>query len=97
VPSPTPVAPTGLTAVPHGNNQVDLRWTRVTNQGSIDGIYIERSQNGSSFILINIISASATRLSDFQLRRNTLYWYRIQVHGPNGYSDYSSVVQVQTH
>ncbi len=100
-PSPTPEgpqAPSELTANGMASSQMDLRWTN--NDPRSDGIYIERCAGGcgnsNNFAIINIVSPSCTRLSDFQLGQRKNYWYRARVHTPSGYSGYSNVAQGRT-
>jgi hypothetical protein len=94
-PDEAPIAPSGLSAIGISKNQIDLRWTN--NDPRADAIYIERHYGVGEFFIVNIVSASTTRLSDFQLLHGTTYWYRVRIHTPVGWSAYSNTASGTTH
>jgi glucose/arabinose dehydrogenase len=74
----TPVrlaAPSNLVATATGPTQVKLQWT--DNTFMEDGFKIERKTEGSSYGLIDSVSANATIFLDNDVTEGTIYYYRI--------------------
>ncbi|ABB32694.1 Protein of unknown function DUF2341 [Geobacter metallireducens RCH3] len=98
--TPTPTAPTGLTATRGSEGQIDLAWSDSNNDES--GFKIERCTGSgcSTFTQIDTVAASATSYSDIvAVQPDTLYRYQIRAYktsaaGWNG--PYSGVAEATT-
>jgi hypothetical protein len=83
-------APSALLARSVSNQRIDLAW--VDNSTREQNFRIERSRDGQSWAQIATVAANATAYSDGNLRRNTLYYYRVRAQhaeGLTGYTNYS--------
>ena len=90
-----PVAPSGLTAAPASQTQINLSWTDNSNNES--GFKIERSPNGTSgWTQIATVGINATTYSNTGLTCNTTYYYRVRAYNAGGDSGYSNTANATT-
>jgi hypothetical protein len=89
-PSSAPAAPTGLTATANSVPalQIQLGWTDAANNEN--AFKIERSDNGSAFVQIAVVSVNATTYTDTNVVSGHAYTYRVRATNPIGDSDYSN-------
>lgn len=87
-PSP-PASPTNLAVVAQTATQINLSWTN--NDPNQTSVYIERSTDGYNFTQIGSTSSTASIFSDTSLIPQTIYYYRIRIISPIGYSNYTSI------
>jgi hypothetical protein len=93
--TPPPAAPSGLTATPFSQTQINLHWT--DNSGNEDGFKIERSPNGSSgWVQIGTVGSNVQDYPDSGLTCGTPYWYRVRAYNGGGDSAYSNVANATT-
>ena len=81
-------APSDLTAVSYSCSQMLLTWT--DNANNEDAFGIERRTDSDEFTEIAILPVNTTSFTDYNLKANTHYTYRIRAYNPFGTSDYSS-------
>jgi len=90
-------APSNLTAVVAGSNQINLAWT--DNSSHEFGYSIERQVGGESFGPIDSVLANITTYQDTGLATGTTYTYRVKAYG-NGRdvrnSEYSNQASTTT-
>jgi len=73
-----PLAVTGLTATANGATAMDLAWTNPVGQAAGVKVQIERSTpDNTSYVLIDIVDASAEAYADSGLVTATPYYYRV--------------------
>jgi hypothetical protein len=90
-----PAAPSGLTAFPFSQTQINLHW--ADNSFNEDGFKIERSLNGSTgWTQIDTVGAGVTDYSNTGLNCATPYFYRVRAYNGAGDSAYSSVANATT-
>jgi fibronectin type 3 domain-containing protein len=89
-----PNAPSGLTATPAGNTQIDLGWT--DNSGDEDHFEIERAVGAGSYSLLVTLNPNVTSYSDTGLNPSTQYSYRVRATNVNGASAYSTPATATT-
>jgi poly(beta-D-mannuronate) lyase len=75
-PANPPVAPSGLTAVANGSDQIDLAWT--DNSSDEIGFVIQRKSGTGDFTTIAEVAADVTSYSDTGLDAETAYTYRVR-------------------
>jgi carboxypeptidase T len=90
-----PAAPSGLTATPVSQTQIDLAWT--DNGDNESGFQIERSPDGiADWTQIADISADRASYSDSSLACGRTFYYRVRAYNAGGNSDYSDTAQATT-
>ena len=96
-------APTGLTGVAQGQNQIDLTWTvpedfGVLGSSSFTGYRIERATgtSGNFMELAANTMDSATSYNDVGLMAATTYRYRVSAVNTSGPGDVSNIATVTT-
>ncbi|QGY43523.1 T9SS type A sorting domain-containing protein [Maribellus comscasis] len=87
----TPDAPSDLSATA-GTEDVDLMWT--DNSDNETGFYIERSDDGGDFMLIDSTGANVATYTDTSVMVNVEYTYRISAYTSETMSDYSTTMSV---
>lgn len=94
--TPPPAAPSGLTATPAGQTQINLAWT--DNADNEDGFKVERCTGAgcSNFAQIATTPANATSYSNTGLTAGTTYSYRVRANNANGDSPYSNTATATT-
>ena len=99
----SPAAPTGLTGVAQGQNQIDLTWTvpedfGVLGSSSFTGYRIERATgtSGNFMELAANTMDSATSYNDVGLMAATTYRYRVSAVNTSGPGDVSNIATVTT-
>src|SRR5206468_1738581 len=68
-----PAAPTSLTVTFVSSSQINLAWTN--NASNADGYLVEQSLDGTTFIQIATVGASATSYSATNLTADMLYYF----------------------
>jgi hypothetical protein len=93
-PASAPAAPTGLGVQSASYNKVSLAWTdNATNES---GFKIERSTNGTDFVVISTLAADTRSYTDSSVVAQTTYYFRVQAYNSTGPSAYSSTINVTT-
>jgi len=82
-------SPSGLAAVA-GDGQIDISWS--DNSDSETGFYIERAEDGGSFVVIDSTSADVLSYSDTDVEAGIEYTYRVRAYISEGTSEYSSEI-----
>ena len=83
-------APSALVARSVSSQRIDLTW--VDNSTREQNFRVERSRDGRTWGEIATVAANTTAYADRNLRRNTLYYYRVRAkhaEGLTGYTNYS--------
>jgi VCBS repeat-containing protein len=93
-PGNPPAAPSDLTATAISVSQINLFW--ADNATDEDGFYIERSEDNSTWILVDTSGADVTTYTDPTVFPSTTYYYRIQAYNGSGSSHYSNTAAVTT-
>lgn len=70
-----PAAPTGLTAVPFSNTEIQLTWT--DNSTDETGFRIERSLDEVAWSTVQTVAPGATTFTNINLTSGTVYYYRV--------------------
>ncbi|MCC5806767.1 MAG: fibronectin type III domain-containing protein [Opitutales bacterium] len=90
-----PDAPGNLTATPVSPSEIDLLWTRGSNNEQ--GFYVERRLSGEAeWARVATVGAAFTSFADTGLEHDTSYDYRVQAFNVFGESEYSVVVTAAT-
>jgi hypothetical protein len=87
-------APTELSAVANGQNQVILSWN--DNSENEDGFRVERKVKGGSYSRIATVAANVSSYSDNGLSFGITYYYRVRAYNAQGGSYYSDEVHITT-
>jgi titin len=88
-------APSNLTASPLSYSQIKLTWT--DNSSNETRFYIERKTGASgTYSQVTYVGANATTYTDYNLKQNTEYYYRVRAYGAGIYSAYSNEVSATT-
>lgn len=88
-------APSGLSATPISQTQIDLSWT--DNSGVETGYKVDRSPNGTTgWTQIATPAANATSYSDTGRSEHTIYYYRVRANVSSDNSAYSSTANATT-
>ena len=94
-PSPTPNAPSSLTATAISTSQINLAWT--DNATDETGFKIERCLTSScTFAPIATVGANVPTYQNTGLTANTSYSYRVRAYNDSGDSEYSNVATATT-
>jgi len=93
-PTAAPEAPTGLTAVPFSDTQIELSWS--DNSTNEDGFKIERSLDGSGWLEIAGTDKDIAQYIDSSLAPETTYYYRVRAFNSVGDSGYSNTAYATT-
>ncbi len=89
----TPAAPTGLTATPFSETQINLAWTDVSGE---TGYKVLRSTDNVVFAQVGVtLAANAISYNDTSVSGSTLYYYKIVATSAGGDSPASSVASSQ--
>ena len=93
---PAPTAPSGLTATPSSDTQVDLSWS--DNSSSEDGFRVERCTGTgcTSFSEIFATGPNVVAYSDTGRDALTTYRYRVLAFNAGGSSTYSNIAEATT-
>ena len=91
-PSALPNPPSNLTAGPTDCRTIGLNWR--DNSTDEDRFFIRNSTDGNNFALYASVSGNFTTYTGTNLTPGASYWFKVQAHNANGYSDYSNTVQV---
>jgi hypothetical protein len=90
-----PVAPSGLTATPVSQTQIDLAW--IDNSINESGFKIEWSPNGTSgWTQIATVGANVATYSNTGLTCDTTYYYRVRAYNAGGDSGFSNDASATT-
>ena len=93
LPNP-PAAPSTLTATALTQTTIRLDW--VDNSSNENGFKVERSLNGSTFVLVTTTGANEITFTDSGLTANTTYFYRVRGTNAGGDSAPSNLVSATT-
>ena len=92
--SSTLTAPNSLAAMSISTSEIDLSWN---NTNSIQtGVYVDRSTDGTTYVPIATLGATATTYSDTGLTDGSQYYYEVQSFDASSTSGYSSVTAAAT-
>src|SRR5262249_39940018 len=90
-----PAAPSNLTAATASRTQIDLHWTR--NSDNEDGFIVQRMEGQSGlWAEIHRLPAGSTSYSDTGLIPRTSYSYRVQAYNSDGLSAFTNVAAATT-
>ncbi len=89
-----PKAPGNLKAIAVSSTRIDLWWQ--DNSSNEINFVIERRSGRSAYVKINSVGSNVTNISDFYVKPNTTYYYRIMAHGSAGDSAYSNEAYATT-
>jgi hypothetical protein len=82
-----PSSPTGLTATPVSNSEIDLAWTdNATNATSCE---VDRTTDGQTWTTVATLDPGATSYNDTGLTDGTMYAYRVRAINSVGGSGYA--------
>ncbi|HEX8525314.1 MAG TPA: fibronectin type III domain-containing protein [Tepidisphaeraceae bacterium] len=88
------VAPTNLSAIAGGSDQIVLTWTDTT--ASESGFVIERSTDFSTYVVVGTVGAGVTSYTDLGLSSDTIYSYQVRASNAFGSSDASATASAKT-
>jgi fibronectin type 3 domain-containing protein len=96
--TPTPTAPTNLTATPAGPAQINLSWTASTETGgAISQYLVERCQSAACNTFVQVGTSTSTSYSDTGLAGSTSYSYRVRAQDTfTNFSPYSNTATAVT-
>ena len=89
-----PPAPSGLWGSSTSSTSVSLSWT--DSAANEDGFYVERSTNGSTFVMVRQLPTNTASYTDPNLSSGTAYWYRLRAFNGAGASGYSNTASAAT-
>jgi VCBS repeat-containing protein len=89
-----PAAPSALVATALSVSQIQLTWSDEATDEY--GFYIERSEDNSSWSLIDTLETDTTAYVDATVVPATTYYYRVQAYNGSGASDYATADPVTT-
>jgi hypothetical protein len=93
-PGEIPEAPSDLFIVSTWTTLINMAWT--DNSLNELGFHVERSTDGVNWLRIATVQANVESYTDWGLRRQTTYWYRVQAYNNDGVSAFSNVVSATT-
>ena len=89
-----PSAPVNLVATALSADRIALSWTDTsTNEADVT---IERSTDGTNFVVVLRADPNATEALDTGLAAITTYFYRVRASNASGASDYSNIASATT-
>jgi hypothetical protein len=88
VPGEPPAAPSGLDATAVSSSQIDLGWQDYSSDEY--GFRVERSLDGTSYVLVGTVGADVTSFADVGMAANTTHYYRVSAYNGAGASGYTS-------
>ncbi|MEX0784233.1 MAG: fibronectin type III domain-containing protein [Dehalococcoidia bacterium] len=91
---PPPAAPSNLVATPLSPTSIRLDW--VDNTDEETGFRLERSTNGTSWLLITNVAADTTTFTSSYLAASTTYSYRVRAFAGSTAGDWSAVATATT-
>lgn len=86
LPNP-PAAPSVLRVSAVSQTSLQLFW--IDNANNEDNYYVERSQDGASFALVQTLPANTEQYQDNGLAAATTYFYRVRAGNAGGFSGYT--------
>jgi Zn-dependent metalloprotease/transcriptional regulator CtsR len=89
-----PAAPTNLTAAAVSSSRINLAWT--DNSFDEEGFSIERSTDGTTFLVVATVGPNVAAWADTGLTAETPYTYRVRAFGGTFYSDYTNEASATT-
>jgi fibronectin type 3 domain-containing protein len=89
-----PAAPSGLTAVPLSQTQIQLDWS--DNSDNEDNFIVERSTDNVTFVKIATPAADETTFTDSGLKAGATYFYRVRAKNRAGESANSNTARATT-
>jgi hypothetical protein len=85
------MAPTGLSAAPNGQNEIDLSWNNPSQTAT--GYTVQRSTNGTDFSDVGSVGyADDTYFSDTTVAAGTQYWYQVLANDASAPSETATAV-----
>lgn len=87
-------APSNITATAGSATRINLTW--IDNSVSETGFTIERSGDGSNFVLLTTVATNAASYTDTTVTANKTWYYRIRAVSPTDSSLYSAVAAAKT-
>jgi hypothetical protein len=91
-PTSTPVGPSNLAGTIVSSKKIQLSW--IDNSNNESGFKIERSTDGTTFVLIATVGTNVTTYSNTGLTASTTYYYRVRAFNSVGKSAYSNTVNI---
>ena len=94
-----PSVPTGLTATPASDTQINLRWVAPTNTGgvAITGYQLQVSEDGTTFTDLHRTNGTTLSYEHRGIPRGTTRYYQIAAISSVGRGAYSSPMSATTH
>lgn len=90
----TPTTPTNFKVLQATSNSIQLEWGDASNNER--AFRLERSSDGMTWTMVNMIGANATTYTDTDLYPVTSYFYRLRAENSKGNSTYTSTVTIKT-
>lgn len=87
-------APASLTATAVSKSQIQLTWTDQASNET--GYQVERSLNGSTWVVVATLGANSTGYLNSGLAANTTYQYRVRAVNGSANSEYSNLASATT-
>jgi|GEM_PF-728713 len=89
----SPATPSGLTVTAASSNQINVSWT--DNSANETRFRLERSANGSTWVLLTNVTAGVTTYSN-QVHASSTFHYRLRAENIYGNSAYTASVSTTT-
>ena len=89
----SPALPTNLEITGRTITTISLKWNL---SGANNGVDIQRSEDGTTFGIVNSTAANATTYTDNDLYGGTQYWYRVRAKGTPTNSVWTDTVSIFT-
>ncbi len=90
----TLTAPNSLSASAISTTEIGLSWNNTNTLQT--GVYVDRSTDGTTYLPIATLGATATAYTDSGLTDGSLYYYEVQAFDPTSTSGNSSVASAVT-